>query len=55
MIVYLDNFDQDLKQRPKPVDDGECNVNDPKMAELFSLVKYGSLNRYIMIYIYSGI
>ena len=42
VYLYIHNslgkFDDDLNQRPSPVDDGECKVNYlSKMAELFRL------------------
>ena len=38
----------DLKRRPKPIDDGECKGNHPHMGELFRLVNYCNLPRWEM-------
>ena len=34
-IMVLDKFHHDLNQRPKPIDDGECKVNDPIVGPYF--------------------
>ena len=44
-MIYLGKFDHDLTERPKPIDDGECKVKYPQMADMFRLVNYYNLHR----------
>ena len=48
MLVYQRVDHNDLNQWRKPIDDGECKVNCPKMAYL-RLVKYYNFPRYMEV------